>query len=448
MIFKKNRLVFVLPFLFFSACGQAESGMNIPAEDINNVREFIRDSWEKTVRFSPDDKGDLIGLPYKYTVPSISNSFQSMYYWDTYFTGEGLIIDGHIDLARSNVENMLYLVERYGKMLNGNRTYFENRSQPPYLSMMIESVYKETKDKEWLLKVLPSLKKEYDFWMAKRVSPIGLNCYSSEATTAQKEHTLTVVNKRLGENFQKKNENLTREELLEVASHFIAECESGWDFTPRFQHRCKDFCPIDLNANLYYYEKNFEFFAAELGNQAEADEWLRKAESRRLLINRYCKNEQNGLYYDYDYVNDKHSDVVSAAVFSLLYANVLSAEEVKKMKPELLKKLEYPYGISACEDRDYGYVYQWSFPNGWAPLNYLAVRGLDNYGMKKDAKRISEKYLSMVIGSFKETNNLWEKYNIVEGNVNVVNEYTMPTMIGWTAGTFVWVANYLEKKNQ
>lgn len=439
----KLRIIFILIVSFSTIYSSASSKIYIAGYDINIVRKFINESWEKTVRFSPKDVGDLIGLPYQYTVPSISNSFQSMYYWDTYFTCEGLTIDGRVDLARSNAENMIYIVERYGKMLNGNRTYFENRSQPPYLSMMIESVYKKTKDKEWLKKVLPGLKKEYDFWMTKRITSIGLNHYSNEASDAQKERMVTVVNKRLGENFQKGKEKMTHDELLKTGSHFIAECESGWDFTPRFKHRCEDFCPIDLNANLYYYEKNFEFFASELGNQVEANEWMQKAYDRKLLIEKYCKNSSSGLYYDYDYVNGKQSDVVSAAVFSLMYAKVLSEEEVNKMKSALLEKLEYSFGISACENKDYGYIYQWSFPNGWAPLNYLAVRGLDNYGLKKEAQRIGKKYLSMVIRSYKDTNNLWEKYNIVEGNVNVVNEYNMPTMIGWTAGTFVWVSNYL-----
>ena len=52
-----------------------------------------------------------------------------------------MIADDYVDLAQSNVENMLYMVERYGKMLNGNRTFFENRSQPPYLSKMVEHIY-------------------------------------------------------------------------------------------------------------------------------------------------------------------------------------------------------------------------------------------------------------------------------------------------------------------
>ena len=160
--------------------------------DIKKVHAFIAASWNKTVRFSPEDTGTLIGLPYRYTVPSMNDSFQEMYYWDTFFTGEGLIADGYVDLAQLNVENMLYMVERYGKMLNGNRTFFENRSQPPYLSKMVEHIYLRTHDKEWLKKVLPGLKKEYFFWMTRRLTPIGLNRYSNEATTSDKKRILSV----------------------------------------------------------------------------------------------------------------------------------------------------------------------------------------------------------------------------------------------------------------
>ena len=254
----KKTLALPLLFITVHLLGQTPQAP-ISQHDIHIVRTFIRGSWEKTVRFTREDQGDLIVLPHEYTVPSISKSFQSMFYWDTYFTGEGLIINDYIHLAKANVENMLYIVEKYGKMLNGNRTYFENRSQPPYLSMMIESIYRQTQDKEWLKRVLPTLKKEYDFWMTQRITPIELSHYSNEGTDSQKTRMVKVLNKRLGEKFKEQTDLLTQEERLRLGSHFITECESGWDFSPRFQMHCEDFCSVDLNANLYYYEKNFEF---------------------------------------------------------------------------------------------------------------------------------------------------------------------------------------------
>lgn len=414
--------------------------------DAKRVHDFIAASWEKTIRFSPEDKGTLIGLPHRYTVPSISDSFQEMYYWDTFFTGEGLIADGHVDLAQSNVENMLYIVDRYGKMLNGNRSFFENRSQPPYLSKMVEHVYRRNRDKEWLKKVLPGLKKEYFFWMTRRLTPMGLNRYSNEATLSDKKRILSVLQRRLGDEFREKTEQMTDGERMEVASHFIAECESGWDFTPRFQMRCEHFCPIDLNANLYGYEKNFEFFAMELGYREEARQWHQKAERRKSLIRKYCRDKQSGLYYDYNFVDGVRSDVLSAAVFSLLFNGVLSDKEARRLVPPALLSLEFRYGISACEDKEYGMTCQWSYPNGWAPLNYLAVNGLDRYGYKEEASRIARKYQTAVVNIYKKTGNLWEKYNVDEGNVNVMNEYKLPAMLGWTAGTFVWISQYYFNK--
>lgn len=410
------------------------------------VHDFIRDSWEKTVRFHTEDEGIRIGLPYKYTVPSISGAFQEMYYWDTYFTGVGLILDGHVDLAKSNADNMLYMVEKFGKMYNGNLTAFQNRSQPPYLSMMIASVYRQTRDKEWLKKILPTLEKEYRFWMTQRITPIGLNRYGNEATEQDKTGFIGLLRERLGKNFNP--DTLSFEEQQQVGSHFIAEAESGWDFNPRFDCRCMDFCPIDLNANLYLYEKNFAYFASELGDKQAAKQWIKKAEARKKLIRKYCRDPKTGMYYDYDYVNACRSDVVSSAIFSLLYAEAVSPKDAESIVRNGLEALEFAHGIAACEDKPYDFVYQWSYPNGWAPLHFLAIKGLDNYGFKEDAGRIASKYVDMVVRNFEATHNLWEKYNVVEGNINVSNEYDMPTMMGWTAGTYVTALNYLKQSEQ
>ena len=163
--------------------------------------------------------------------------------------------------------------------------------------------------------------------MTHRMTPVGLNRYSNEATLAQKRRIVDVLKKRLGPNFRKKVEYLSEGKQLEIASHYIAEAESGWDFTPRFDMRCEDFCPVDLNSNLYYYEKNFEYFAYELGNISEAKIWAKRAERRRWLMYNYMRDKDTGMYYDYDFINDKRSDIISAAVFHLLYAGVVSKRE-------------------------------------------------------------------------------------------------------------------------
>ena len=132
------------------------------------TREFIRASWEKSIRFLPEDAGSHIGMPLPYTVPSVSGGFQELYYWDLFFTNEGLIIDGMLDQARNNTENLAWMVEKFGKILNGSNTFYLNRSQPPVFSLMVRQVYEASGDLDWLRGILPSLEKEYGFWMKER----------------------------------------------------------------------------------------------------------------------------------------------------------------------------------------------------------------------------------------------------------------------------------------
>ena len=49
---------------------------------------------------------------------------------------------------------------------------------------------------------------------------------------------------------------------------------------------------------------------------------------------------------------------------------------------------------------------------------------------------------------FEETDALWEKYNVTEASINVNNEYEMPEMLGWTAGVYLDLKDYLGELNK
>ncbi|MFR0893871.1 MAG: trehalase family glycosidase [Alistipes onderdonkii] len=147
---------------------------------------------------APTDTATLIGLPYPYTVPTAGAMFREMYYWDTFFTNEGLVRDGHPELAKGNTDNLLHMVRRFGKVYNGSRTYYEARSQTPYLSMMVDRIYRLTGDKQWLADAYETLKDEYGFWMRERLTPTGLNRYGSSASDALVDEFLVTGSKRLG----------------------------------------------------------------------------------------------------------------------------------------------------------------------------------------------------------------------------------------------------------
>ena len=62
--------------------------------------------------------------------------------------------------------------------------------------------------------------------------------------------------------------------------------------------------------------------------------------------------------------------------------------------------------------------------------------------MEKDLLRFSIDNVTEIVLVFDETGNLWEKYNVVEGNTEVCAEnYGMPVMMGWTAGAYLSLKN-------
>ncbi len=409
---------------------------------VHQVKEYVSSSWDSTVRYNPEDDGTLLGLPYRYTVPCPEGTFQEMYYWDTFFTNEGLLKGGRTDLALGNVENIMYLVEKHGYMPNGSRTWYLNRSQPPYLAWMVESVFEATGDTLWLSHAYDVIEKEYSFWVTERATPVGLSSYSSSADDALAEEFVHTASQRLRHDFL--SECSTRKELLHMGRHFAAEAESGWDFNPRFLRRCEDFCPVDLNANLYHYERLMERFSRILG-RADEQTWASRARQRKKLMEEYMKGE-DGCYYDYDYVSGRRSPVVSAAVFNLLAAGALEASEAQRVIEVALTQLECSHGLAMCAEGDYGHDYQWSWPYGWAPGAYMAVRGLENYGYRAEASRLAEKYVDAICRIYKRTGTLWEKYNVTDIFENVDAEYETPQMLGWSAGTLLYLIDYLETR--
>ena len=401
------------------------------------LKKYIDENFPKTIRSNTENNGTLIGLPKPYNVPSITDHFQEMYYWDTYFLNRGLIINGCIDQVKNNVENMFFLIKKYGFMPNGNRTYYLHNSQPPFLSMMVDDIFTAENDKEWLKRAYAVLKKEYEFWINNRQSPIGLTMYTGNVQMAIDEGMYEGFLRRIGT----RPPNITDEKL---SMQYVAICESGWDINPRFDFHVEDFIPVELNALMYAFEKNMAKFSLVLGKNQE-ELWSSRAENRKSLMNKYML--KNGIFYDYDFKNDVISDKFTCASVYPMTVGMLTDEQAETLKNNI-PRLETEYGVAVTEkmyDAD-KYSYQWQYPNGWAPMYSIIINALDRYGYKDDAKRIAKKYTDLIENNFKVTHNLWEKYNVETGGVDVKLESSkMPPMMGWTAGVYIEAANYLDK---
>lgn len=404
------------------------------------ISEYIEEYLPKTIRCNKEDTGTLIGLPYPYIVPCASGTFQEMYYWDTYFTHKGLLIRGDLKQVRNDIDDMCYLIGKYGFVPNGNRLHFLYDSQPPFLSMMMRDYYDETKDKMWLLGAYEALKKEHAFWERNRKSPIGLYHYDCQPMPEE-------MVRSAAQGFRKRT-GLYGEETDKVAARaLISAGESGWDMNPRMGGATYQFAPADLNGLLYAMKDNLSYFAGELGDAKEAGAWALRREEHARLCRRYLKN-QEGLFMDYNFIEKKQTSIFSAASFYPLYCGMADKAEAQAAR-EALPCLETAHGVLTCEQNDAAGNYQWDYPNGWAPMQLMVIGGLLRYGYKEDAFRIAEKFKSTVECCYEATGHLWEKYNIVEGTVNVQNEYEMPAMLGWTFGVYEWVTELLkEQKNE
>jgi len=408
---------------------------------INTVLQFIKDKWPDCIVDGPISGKQSLALPHPYTAPCISGMFKELFYWDSYFTNLGLLQLGFRNLAMNNVEDLFHEIDLLGYVPNSSDKRQTNRSQPPYLAKMVIDLHESENDKVWLGRAYEYLKREYlCFWMKERLVPSGLNRYFHSATEIELLQFYDEISTRIPFFAQ----NVA--EKVKIASHYLAEAETGWDFNPRFGGRCADFIPVDLNATLYAYEKSMERISEILSN-GENIRWKEAATMRASLVDHFCWNDEDGFYYDYDFVHGVKSTTKSLAAFQPLWSGMASPAQAGRVKDKL-PFFEYSFGLATCEKNGEKSLYQWDYPNGWAPLHYIACEGLRRYSFDMDAQRIERKYLSLVSANYGLTGELWEKYNVVDGSIHVVDEYQMPTLMDWTAGVFVSFALRNENEAQ
>ncbi len=364
---------------------------------------YVENYWGRLLRHNEKDNGVFIGLPNPYIAPD-TKKFTEMFYWDSYFTILGLLAGGRAALAKGIVDNCVYMADKYGIVPNASRKDYLNRSQPPYLTSMIREIYGVFRDDAWLKKAFTAAKKEYAKTWTSRPRLVGME-----------------LSKFHGER----------------GSHFLAEKESGWDFTSRFDNRANDICPIDLNCCLYKYESDFTLFSRILGNAAEADRWMDRSIKRKYAVNARMWNQSAGLFYDYDLVNGRQMSNNTLAAYSAMWSGLASNEQAKLMAKNL-KRFEYAGGLATCENDSGMRDKQWNYPIGWAPLQWITVSGLRNYRFREDAQRITAKWLNTCAKVLEKTGKMWEKYNVVNAGIGMNDpRYGNMHGFGWTNGVFI-----------
>ncbi len=222
--------------------------------------------------------------------------------------------------------------------------------------------------------------------------------------------------------------------------------ESGFDTTFRmgpFGGSTEQYAPVDLNSLLYRYERDLQAMATQLHKPAEAQRWAQAAVARRAAIDKYLWQPAQGMYMDYDFVTGKPSDYHFVSTYYPLWAGVASKAQAAALRDHLgiFEKM----GGLQMSDRDSGA--QWDAPFGWAPTNWLAVKGLDAYGFHADARRIAGEFTATIDRSLAADGTIREKYNMVRGNADVTIRAGYKANVigfGWTNGVYLKMRQLME----
>lgn len=389
------------------------------ARQLAEAFAYIEQKWPELTMDQPVEDGTLVGLPHPFVVPSIANdtgfAFQEMYYWDSYFIATGLLASGHDELAEGMLENLLVLARRFHIIPNASRTYFTGRSQPPLLTTFIFDIYdKQEKGASWLADRLKVAEREYrNVWM-------------------EKAHP----------NWRNVFEGLSRYYDVNLLNH-LAEAESGWDMTTRFQGNCLSYIPIDLNCLLFKYENDFARGAEIAGDEEAAGLWRQHARVRAETVTQHLWNEEEGFFFDFDYITHQQSKVWSLANFYALWSGMATTEQARRIV-ESLHKFMHRGGLATTKNSDEwdgDTPTQWAYPNGWAPLHWIAAHGLRSYGYYDEAELVVRSWLGNNLEHFNKHGVFREAYNVVNPDLPPRPGLYPPQLgFGWTNAVFIDLA--------
>jgi alpha,alpha-trehalase len=408
--------------------------------------QHIKDLWDVLTRQPEEPEGSLITLPHPYIVPG--GRFREIYYWDSYFTMLGLRVSGRVGMIENMVDNFAHLINTFGYIPNGNRTYFLGRSQPPFFSLMVRLLADE-KGKQIMTKYLPSLEMEYRFWMNDAGS---LSQSPGPTQRVVRMSDGSILNRYWDANDTPRPESYkedvelahrSKENPQVIFRHLRAAAESGWDFSSRWFRTADafetihttDIIPLDLNCLLMHLEQLLAEAHDEAGNNDKSSAFKNAAERRKAGILNYCWNDKKKFFFDYDFVAGNQTDAWTLAAAFPLFFRVATGEQGKAIAVVLKQKFLMAGGLITTTLSS---GQQWDAPNGWAPLQWIAYNGLLNYGEIDLSLQLKNAWTRAILKVYESTGKMTEKYNVINDSAEGGGgEYPNQDGFGWTNGVFL-----------
>jgi alpha,alpha-trehalase len=413
------------------------------------MEDHLHALWPALTRAADraDPHSSLVPLPKAYVVPG--GRFREAYYWDSYFTMYGLVASDRLDLVTSMLDNFAHLITTVGHIPNGNRTYYLSRSQPPCFAAMI-ALYQAITDGARALPYLEALEAEHAFWMhgAERLAPgeahrrvvrlaggAVLNRYWDDRPEPRPES--------YREDFELAR-TIPEAQRAALYRNIRAAAESGWDFSSRWMRDPDDLrtiettglLPVDLNALLYQTERTIAALRSlrnRSGDAPVAARYLRQADERRRALLAAAYDPAEGYFFDVRWrTGERVTDRPTLAAAALLYCGLATPEQGHAVAARLERDFLKPGGFVTTQIVS---GQQWDAPNGWPPLQWLAIGGLERYGRADLAREARTRWLALNRRIYAATGKMTEKYDVVDLSKPAGGgEYATQDGFGWTNG--------------
>ena len=382
----------------------------------------------------------LLPLPHPYVVPG--GRFRELYYWDSYFTMLGLEADGRRDLVRDMIDNFAFEIDCYGHVPTANRSYYLSRSQPPFFALMLDLVARRDGNESYV-KYLPQLKAEYDYWMDGSATLAPNQGYRRVVRLADG----TLLNRYWDDRPEPRDESYRedvataskRSNPADVYRSLRAGAESGWDFSSRwladghhlYAIRTDLLAPVDLNSLMVHLERTLAKAYGIKGDADRAARFASAASRRASAIRRLMWDRRSGIFVDYVWRRPEAAMPVTAAGLFPLFFKIADRDQSAMVAKTVRRRLLMPGGVATTMTAS---GEQWDYPNGWAPMQWIAVVGFRNYGKMQLAKIIAKRWNCENLHGYRESGTLIEKYDVVDDKPGGGGEYELQIGFGWTNG--------------
>ncbi|MGP2436116.1 amylo-alpha-1,6-glucosidase [Streptomyces sp. JW3] len=343
----------------------------------------------------------------------------ALHAWDTFFTGlAASAVDR--DYARGIFQQILPYADESGMIPNrvsddGGVT--ADRSQPPVGALTVHQAYlagglsAETRDRTLLETLFPALLAWHDWWPRARRGPHGLLAWGSDPVPGDPASA-----------------TLDR-----------ARRESGLDDSPMYDGarydpatRTMDLADVGLNALHIADAEALAEIAGLLGERATAGRLRAEAATAGDRADRLLWDAGRGGYRNLTSAGS-HDPSVSPTMLYALLAGLPDAGRAASMAAALLRPEvlggDRPLPSVARDDPGFAATY-WR-GRIWAPMAYLAVRGLRRYGLTGLSRPVVADLLRLFLDEWREHSHVRENYPAVAGEDLTRLQHRSDGLMAW-----------------